>query len=324
MKVFEIIIDEFKFTPIGIQFLTDVNILIILYNLQYKNIQTIIPYYVSNGHTNELRANLVFPFLCVSVFNEYPTCPIKISKSKKHLLVKYQIIENVNLDPIETYMNEKFKDYKDQLKIRYDKNLSGGLDTVITRLKNIIDFIICVCYINLKRDPKKYRPVFIPKHELNMDYIEDDSELTIKDEFRQELIKYLKDFYTNFIKLDFIKINEYTMEKYDLSTNDFNEQPFIRVCSDKEYKNTMIKNYAIISEEFRKWFIYNITLLNSPTYFLNLCNYMFSKETIDNNLDTIMKQFNLECPSPKSPRRSRSPRHSRSPRRSKSPKSPRK
>jgi len=40
MKVFEIIIDEFKFTPIGVQFLTDVNILIILYNLQYKNIQT--------------------------------------------------------------------------------------------------------------------------------------------------------------------------------------------------------------------------------------------------------------------------------------------
>lgn len=28
MKVFEIIIGEFKFTPIGVQFLTDVNILI--------------------------------------------------------------------------------------------------------------------------------------------------------------------------------------------------------------------------------------------------------------------------------------------------------
>ena len=309
MKVFEIIIGEFKFTPIGVQFLTDVNILIILYQLEYKNIKTIIPYYVSNGHTNELRANLVFPFLCVSVSNEYPTCPTKISKSKKHLLVKYQIIENVNLDPIKSYMDQKFKDHKDELEIKYGKNLSGGLNSVISRLKNIIDFIICVCHINIKRDPKKYRPVFDSKNELNMDYIEDDSELTIKDEFREELIKYLNYFYRNFMILDFIEIKEHTMKKYNLSTNDFNDQPFITVCPNKYLKNIMIQNYATISEEFRKYFIYQITLLESPTKFLDLCNYMFSQETINDDLDTIMKQFQVECPELKSPRkRSPSPR----------------
>lgn len=194
-------------------------------------------------------------------------------------------------------MDQKFKD---QLEIKYAKNLSGGLNSVISRLKNIIDFIICISYINVKRDPKKYRPVFNSKNELNMDYIEDDSELTIKDEFRQELIKYLKDFYTNFIKLDFIEIKEHTIEKYNLSTNDFNDQPFISVCPNKKLKNIMIKNYAIISEEFRKYFIDQITLLDSPTYFLNLCNYMFAQKTTNDDLDTIMKQFQLECPNSRS------------------------
>ena len=71
----------------------------------------------------------------------------------------------------------------------------------------------------------------------------------------------------------------------------------------------MIKNYATISEEFRKYFIYQITLLESPTKFLDLCNYMFSQETINDDLDTIMKQFQVECPELKSPRkRSPSPR----------------
>ena len=139
-----------------------------------------------------------------------------------------------------------------------------------------------------------------------MDYIEDDSELTIKDEFREELIKYLNYFYRNFMILDFIEIKEHTMKKYNLSTNDFNDQPFITVCPNKYLKNIMIQNYATISEEFRKYFIYQITLLESPTKFLDLCNYMFSQETINDDLDTIMKQFQVECPELKSPRK-RSP-----------------
>ena len=37
MKVFELIINEFRFIPIAIQFLEDTNITVILYQLVYKN-----------------------------------------------------------------------------------------------------------------------------------------------------------------------------------------------------------------------------------------------------------------------------------------------
>ena len=40
-----------------------------------------IPYYISNGKTNQLRANLLFPFMC---FNE------EISKRKSELLKYFE------------------------------------------------------------------------------------------------------------------------------------------------------------------------------------------------------------------------------------------
>ena len=326
MKVFELIINEFRFIPIAVQFLEDTNITVILYQLVYKNKKIIVPYYISNGHTNHLRANLVFPFMCISINDE--NCPKKKSSQNElginnKLLVKYQIIENVNLEPIHKYIDDKIKELPGQelLKLNIGKNLSGGLKTVISRLKNIIDLFICVCYIDVKRDSRKYRPVFDKKQELNMDYIEDESEpTTIKDIFRETLVKYLKSFYKNIKELGFIQINESSLRVVSISTEDFNNQSFISVCPEQQKKDEMIQTYGFISEEFRKYFIQQINLLQDPILFLNLCNYMFSQKSTINDLSIIMKQFDLECKSrSKSPRRSRS----RSPRRSRS-RSPRK
>ena len=71
---FEFRIADFIFSPIkGYQ----VNeYIVIKYKLQHGEIISEIPYYVSNGKTNELRANMLFPFMN---FNERekndPSCP---------------------------------------------------------------------------------------------------------------------------------------------------------------------------------------------------------------------------------------------------------
>ena len=311
LKVFQLIINEFRFIPIAVQFLEDINITVILYQLIYKNEYIIVPYYISNGHTNDLRANLVFPFMCISIDDE--NCPQKKSSKNKlgienKLLVKYQIIKNVILEPIQEYIDDKIKKLPGQelLKLNIGKNLYGGLETVISRLKNIIDFFICVCYIEVKRDVRKYRPVYHSQNkELDMDYIEDESEPTIKDIFRETLVKYLKSFYKDIKELDFIRINEYSLRVVSISTKDFNNQSFISVCPNQLKKDKMIQIYGFISEEFRKYFIQQITLLQNPTPFLNLCNYIFSQKSTIGNLSNIMNQFSLEC---KSRSRSKSPR----------------
>ena len=105
---------NFTFTPIESNFITEdteetnpylkqikdkYNYMVIIYQLKMvkesKETTVNIPYYISDGQTNRLRANLIFPFIC---FNEAdPTrnvCPYSNTRPWG-LLYKYSAVENL-------------------------------------------------------------------------------------------------------------------------------------------------------------------------------------------------------------------------------------
>ena len=89
--------EEYKFTPIGgyqLQGIKYKNVMyskyiIIRYKLYYKNkisgkhVSSKINYFISDGHTNMFRANILFPTLCYSERDkENPVCPTFFDSSK--------------------------------------------------------------------------------------------------------------------------------------------------------------------------------------------------------------------------------------------------
>ena len=61
----------FEITPIKYYFIDSPGRRVVLYEIKYidkdntdNNLLTIIPYYISDGYTNHLRANMLYPFFC--------------------------------------------------------------------------------------------------------------------------------------------------------------------------------------------------------------------------------------------------------------------
>ena len=76
-----------------------------------KNHESIIPYYISNGQTNRLRANMIYPFMCYSDWNNQGICPFfEVSSEKAKfkyrspILLKYQIGPNFNFTKLSYYL----------------------------------------------------------------------------------------------------------------------------------------------------------------------------------------------------------------------------
>ena len=101
----------FEFTPIdlyitinGLKFQ-----LVCMYNLKMihsgNEIYTKIPYYISDGRTNKLRSNLLFPFIC---FNKYygKDCPINYNFVDGGLIKYHTIIPLVDMTKSEMFYVE--------------------------------------------------------------------------------------------------------------------------------------------------------------------------------------------------------------------------
>ena len=84
------------------------NYIVILYELilefHGKIIKSVIPYYVSDGQTNRLNADLLLPFMCFTDrVNDPPICPHSISNPRKSSnlsdfgLIKYSITTNMDM-----------------------------------------------------------------------------------------------------------------------------------------------------------------------------------------------------------------------------------
>ena len=298
---------NFQFKPIKFQYINDINVYVVLYELNYGRHKTIVPYYISNGHTNKLRANMLFPFMCISFKDSF--CPKKKYKSEQHLLIKYQLISNLNLTSI-------YDDIEKELGIHLEKekigNMSCGLKSVLTRIKNLLDFIICISHIIVKDDIRYYRPVKKNKeNELNMDFLEDDTAINNDDNVRHLLINKLITVYTCLSK--FLEIENTNLEIESIDTKTFNSQKFISVCGSERTKNKMIEIYIYISSKFNEEF----TKLDEK--------YQSNQKLLENNVENIKKNFRVSCekddcspkrnPSPKRRTRSRSPKRNPSPKR---------
>ena len=90
---------------------------VVIYNLKFINgdqeIESQIPYYISNGATNKLRANMLYPFMCYSSINEVEHCPYNESRRTRGnpytgLLLKYIIGANINIDKLEEDLLKTF------------------------------------------------------------------------------------------------------------------------------------------------------------------------------------------------------------------------
>jgi hypothetical protein len=288
--------NTFTFEPIQYYLVNDnlqIDNHVLIYKLSYtneskenkENITAHIPYYVSNGHTNHFRANMLYPFIC---FN------IKGSHNNPHItnkqilaeggLFKYNICKNIDIDELNNYLYNKVKESynSDDIKKTYE-NKNTGIGSVLVRLENIIDYIIGICatsIINPINNIKCYRPVYDLQNEYNMLNCSGKS-LPYIDSYRIYIITVLHDQYkklnTNkYFNVQQININNIKNDK--ITRARFNE--IIQSMSQENIQN--VERYGIISEKLRENYKnYTIDLLKTKQndHFLTNINKLLMNKT---------------------------------------------
>jgi hypothetical protein len=235
-----------------------------IYNLKMINntngeiTESNIPYYISNGHTNRLRANLLFPFIC---FNEEDTkfeCPYH---NKKTLsiggLFKYDYINILDMKSINEIIKSKIPANKLKIIIDTSKDETIGIASVITRIKNIVDFLICINNKNIinydKKYIKNYHIVFETNEELNMskktDWTDDAEDL-----FKKNILSFLQKYIINIQKLPFYKseLVNILIDKENIITKSFfnkflNSPQICKYHTVNSYSELNVLNYTNIS-----------------------------------------------------------------------------
>lgn len=272
IKVCTITWNSFTFTPVSAFFIKDdpsvLNVLVIIYNLKYVNsrqqtVETYVPYYMSDGQTNELRADLLFPFLCIndSASGMY-NCPV--SATRPHgTLYKHQVQINLNfsLQP-----DDRGK-YQVPPEILGDKD---GLSTVLDRARNLLDFIIAIQSDLIREEliehePLMFRPFRYDMNKMKFNYnyrflsVKPKSEpnLRVKDDFRQTILRCLLFYKKAAIEKSNVLYKPCYLNVFLSSVQEFNS--IIRVCSTSrgEFTNDtgeMYNKYKFISDAFVRRF----------------------------------------------------------------------
>lgn len=207
-----------------------------------------IPYYVSDGHTNRLRGNILYPFICFTGVGG--ACP----SSYKHgpgVLLKYHVGKNISTDMISDYI------YRELHRERPSEQSVVGLESVLPRLVNLLDYLIAInghyvvnydksrvrCYRPLEDQPEgtKYNMSICRPGEPDSD-----------DKFRNYILVALQDQARHMQQYSLIRVkyHEYAPEKIEDSV--FNDM--INVTGDFDHNAANVARYARISEELHKRF----------------------------------------------------------------------
>jgi hypothetical protein len=263
---------------------------VVMYNLKFINsgqiIEANIPYYISNGATNKLRANMLYPFMCYSSINEASTCPYDISRRTRgnpyiSILLKYNSPGNINIDKLEEDLLQTFfsiysdlEEEKSKMssKIRNKHEQDNDLISVLQRITNFLDFIICILndvirdfnYLSQKIDIDngKYRPLS-REQKARHDYTDlsifgeetiynitqhktDDSSSPYNNHFRLVILTILNKYYKLFVDNSLINIEQVVLQPEILTVEMFNR--VVNIC-DKETAKLNMKNYKIISNK---------------------------------------------------------------------------
>jgi hypothetical protein len=267
---------------------------VVMYSLIFKHnnpeideIKAEIPYYISNGGTNKLRANMLYPFMCYSKINEMVNCPFDInryslaSSGYTPLLLKYQILSNINIKKLEEDLLHTFLGMYSHLgeesvqmskKLFWEHDRGDDLISVLERITNLLDFIICITNdvisnFDYKLEEEhinngKYRPLSIEQKQSIADFTDlsiygqetsyllnqkfDNSSSSFNNHFRLVILtilnKYCKLFVDNYI----INIERTTLHPDIISINRFNI--IANICNKHIAERNMIY-YKLISNQ---------------------------------------------------------------------------
>jgi hypothetical protein len=290
------------FTPQIIQYTyekRDILKIIVLYELKYKNIKTSqeiiskIPYYLSDGTTNNFRANMLYPFICINDVDNQDSGCMRKKDSVYGFMYKYQAIINLDFrkftEGVNQKLKEKFKNCNDAdnfIKYVIPPTINTGVSSVLSRLRNILDFFIALSSeqfsFEQKDEQKEYIKQYIPymvksdlhyndrlydfKYFTDKGYNEDINFIDLYNEYRIILLSFFKDYYTYFIKNSQILKVEY--KTYDLESKtlaEFNNLDDIKICHDSniiESRKLNTYNYIFISQTLEKM-IYDIKSIHN-------------------------------------------------------------
>lgn len=263
---------------------------VVMYNLKFVNIgeeiEANIPYYLSNGATNKLRANMLYPFMCYSSINEVSTCPYDTYRRTRgnpytSVLLKYNSPGNINIDKLEEDLLNTFlgiysesveETSKIESKIRNKRQQGNDLISVLQRITNLLDFIICITNDSIREfnyltertdiDNGKYRPLSHEQKETN-DYTDlsifgqetkynvsesqiDDSSSPFNNHFRLVILTILNKYYKLFVDNNIIDIETMKLEPEIITVEMFNR--IVNICDKKTAKLNMT-NYKVISNQ---------------------------------------------------------------------------
>jgi hypothetical protein len=271
---------------------------------------------------------------------EIGICPYNPDKqntrnNKGSLLLKYKIGEYINIDELERQLLYTFLDMYSSLekeksrmrnKITNKYQQGDDLISVLQRITNLVDFIICIVNDNIRNfdytreqvdiDNGKYRPLSDEQKKEKIDYInlsifgqetiynrstikEDDSSSEFNNHFRAVILTILNKYYKLFSENKIINIQPIIVESETITINMFNK--IADIC-EKEKSRSNIKFYKSISDKFIELVTEKIDIIEpiSDENKLALKSILKQTENIElNNLlyDELLKGWNVQCPS---------------------------
>lgn len=239
-----------------------------IYELLYNNVKCQIPYYLSDGKTNGIRGDFLFPFMCYQNPNNID-CPRydEISKTPSRL-IKYQYCKNIDLSKENTKIINSLNKSNAGLNEFYRKNTDVGLGSFLSRLENLLDLIIGIIGNSKldKYDVNLTEKEFIP-------YIED---------VNDNLEKFIKLYNDNHYKLSDAGYYTYWYDKYWKNKDDSQKKYILRKFKNKlvsfpsEYRQKIIKLMIVLKKEL-------LNLLNTNIIILDNYKNLYDLNTISVN-----------------------------------------
>lgn len=215
--------------------------------------QSIIPYYISDGYTNEFRANILFPFMCFRKDNQ---CIKNITTNLSDGgLVKYRIASNINSNIMIRWIEKRLvniygHEAVSELHMNSADN-SIGITSVLKRIENLLDYLICISSYEIykfnNRDIKCFRPVYDESKKYDISYCDNFDGFDINDEYRLCLMKLFNKHIMMLIDNSIIELTYIPVNFTSTTKQDFNNFKFANICEDYTDNIINVAAYAEIS-----------------------------------------------------------------------------
>jgi len=279
---------------------------VIIYKMDYleltsgRSASADIPYYVSDGHTNNLRANMLYPFMS---FNMGANLNSPFLASREGLLFKYSIGTNINTNSIEEWVRHMFVEYNNthgfngvQILQNLDaasKNHTEGVTSILRRLTNLLDYFISILSPDVLsyplRDIRCYRPIYNPAqvaNKYNIDFCDTSSVANELDKYKELILRALRDQIDHLLRYRVFRTDDIALGERLISRVEFNN--IMSICTNPAYAQN-VANYVEISRIFhRNIKAYVIQLLQTPIAIVN----QSLGGIADNSFTNFMTQFN--------------------------------